>query len=150
MKIEFTKPPVNEVVLTTYFDPVLRGLKNEHIGLFWSWLASEFPRVEQNAPLSPSNSQNEDLVGSGEVFPMPRYWFVSGDRSEVIQVHKYAFTYNWRNIGNNPYPGFHDQIKPSFDNYSDLLRRFLREHTEDAAPVVNRCQLTYGRHHRAR
>ena len=143
MRIKLSNPPVNEVVLTTYFDPVLKGLRNEHIGLFWSSVASEFPRVEQNPPLSISNNQGEALVGSDEVFPMPRYWFISKDRSEVIQAHKQAFTYNWRNVGNDPYPGFHDQVKPAFDKYSDLFVRFLRDHTEDAAPAVNRCELTY-------
>ena len=143
MRIELTNPPVNEVVLTMHFDPVLKGFKSEHVGLFWSWVASEFPIVEQHPPLTITNAQGDDLVDPGEVFPMPRYWFISEDRSELIQVHKQAFTYNWRNVGENPYPGFLEKVKPGFDKYSDLLLQFLRDHTEEASPAVNRCALTY-------
>lgn len=143
MKIELTNPPVNEVVLTMHFDPVLKGFKSEHVGLFWSAVASEFPIVEQHPPLSISNAQGDDLVDPGEVFPMPRYWFISEDRSELIQVHKQAFTYNWRNVGENPYPGFDQRIKPAFDKYGDMFLQFLSEHTEQALPRVNRCALTY-------
>ena len=124
MRIELTNPPVNEVVLTTYFDPVLTGFKSEHVGLFWSLIASGFPHVEQNPPLAPSNDEGDDLVGPGEIFPMPRYWFVSEDHSEVIQVHKKAFTYNWRNVGNNPYPGFHEQVKPVLTNIENCFYGF--------------------------
>ena len=143
MKIELTNPPVNEVVLTMHFDPVLKGFKSEHVGLFWSSVASEFPIVEQHPPLSISNAQGDDLVDPGEIFPMARYWFISDDRSEVIQVHKQAFTYNWRNVGENPYPGFFETVKPRFEKFSDLLLGFLQDHIEEATPTVNRCALTY-------
>ena len=143
MRIELTNPPVNEVVLTMHFDPPLKGFKSEHVGLFWSRVASEFPIVEQHPPLSISNDQGDNLVDPGEIFPMPRYWFISEDHSELIQVHKQAFTYNWRNVGENPYPGFLEKVKPGFDKYSDLLLQFLRDHTEEASPAVNRCALTY-------
>ena len=141
--MRLSNPPVNEVVLTTYFDPVLKDLKNEHIGLFWSSIASQFPRVEQKPPLSISNDQDDAIVSPDEFFPMPRFWFISRDSSEVVQVHKQAFTYNWRNIREAAYPGFHERIKPAFDTYSDKFVRFLREFTDGASPVVSRCELTY-------
>ncbi len=143
MRIQLSNPPVNEVILTVYFDPVLKDFKNEHVGLFWSSIASEFPRVEQKMPLSIANGQDDSFGSADEFFPMPRYWFVSRDSSEVIQVHKQAFTYNWRNVRETTYPGFHERVKPAFDAHSDAFARFLRENTPGAAPVVGRCELTY-------
>ena len=143
MRIRLTNPPVTEVVLTVYFDPVLKSLRNEHVGRFWSSIESEFPRVEQKPPLSVSNDESDGLVVSDEVFPMPRFWFISRDNTEVVQIHKQAFTYNWRNYSDNPYPGFHERVMPAFDRYSEELVKFLRGHTNEHEPLVNRCELTY-------
>ena len=143
MRIRLSNPPVTEVVLTTYFDPILRSLKNEHVGRFWSTIELDFPRVEQKPPLSISNDQSDGLVSPDEIFPMPRYWFISKDSSEVIQIHKQAFTYNWRNFSDNAYPGFHERVMPAFDKYSQAFINFLRDHTGENEPQVNKCELTY-------
>ena len=49
--ITFENPPVNEVVISTYFNPPLSDFRNEHIGLFWERIRGEFPIVRQQLPV---------------------------------------------------------------------------------------------------
>jgi hypothetical protein len=36
------------------------------------------------------------IDGPGEVFPLPRFWFVAKDEATLLQVQKNAFLFNWR------------------------------------------------------
>ena len=93
MEISFARPPINEVVMSMFFNRPLEGFRSEHLGLFWEKIREDFPRVRQQIPLARSIGA---AVGPDEVTPMPRYWFIAADDTTIIQIQKDAFIYNWR------------------------------------------------------
>ena len=131
----FRKPPVNEVVVATYFNPPLSDLRSEHIGLFWQEIKEDFPVAKQHLPVP-----NIELP-SDEPFPMPRYWFIADNKINLVQVQKHAFIFNWRRR-NEDYPGFHKGIKPAFDKYYGVFSEFVRTQV-NTNPVIDLCELTY-------
>ena len=134
--IAFENPPVNEVVVSTYFDPPLSDFRNEHVGLFWGLIKDEFPEVSQHIPVgfAPEVIDNE--------FPMPRYWFISENGINIIQIQQNAFMFNWRRRDEG-YPRFHRNIKPTFDKYYGFFSEFVRTRINDADPTIDRCELVY-------
>ena len=136
MHPDFKNPPINEVVIATYFSSPLSGLRTEHIGLFWAQIKNEFPSALQRPPVP-----LEELTAGSEVFPTPRYWFVSADDASLLQVQKSAFMFNWRRR-DDAYPRFRT-IKPQFDNYYNLFVNFARADLQSAEPTIDLCELTY-------
>ncbi len=136
MHPDFKNPPLNEVVIATYFSSPLSGLRTEHIGLFWAQIKNEFPSALQRPPVP-----LEELTAGSEVFPTPRYWFVSADDASLLQVQKSAFMFNWRRR-DDAYPRFRT-IKPQFDNYYNLFVNFARADLQSAEPTIDLCELTY-------
>ena len=135
--IAFRNPPINEVVVSTYFNPPLSDLRSEHIGLFWKEIKQDFPVVSQQPPVG-----NRLDVGSGEPFPMPRYWFIADNEINLIQVQKNAFMFNWRRRGKE-YPKYYNDIKPNFDKYYGMFSEFIRTQIEIGEPNIDLCELTY-------
>ena len=142
--IAFKKPPVDEVVVSTYFNPPLSDLRSEHIGLFWGKIKRDFPVVSQQPPVMIQQSPVEMVqsINADEPFPMPRYWIVSEDETELIQIQKNAFMFNWRRR-NDEYPRFHRSIKPAFDGYYGLFSEFVRTEINMTEPLIDLCELTY-------
>lgn len=134
----FDNPPVYEVIVAVYFDPPVVDFKSQHVGLFWERIKERFPVVHQQAPLGVSG-----VMSSEEPFPMPGYWFVAADDVNIVQVQKEAFLFNWRRRNANRYPGFHDGVKPSFDQVYDEFEEFLMEEVGVAEVPVGLCELTY-------
>ncbi len=137
MSIAFKNPPINEVVIATYFNPPLSDLRSEHIGLFWEKIRNEFPVVRQQPPVGTGLA-----VVANEIFPMPRYWFIADDGINLIQIQQNAFMFNWRRRGGE-YPRFHRNIKPTFDKYYGLFSEFIRREINTAEPAIDLCELTY-------
>jgi uncharacterized protein (TIGR04255 family) len=135
--IAFENPPVDEVVVSTYFNPPLSDFRSEHVGLFWEEIMNEFPVVRQQLPVGTGPGAIAD-----ELFPMPRYWFIAGNEINLIQIQKNAFMFNWRRR-DEEYPRFHDNIKPAFDKYYGLFNEFIRKTIEIAELSVDLCELTY-------
>lgn len=139
MSITFENPPINEVVIGTYFNPPLNGLRSEHIGLFWEKIKKDFPVVQQQNPImQPQHSVAVDA----EVFPLPRYWFVGSDEVNLIQIQKNAFLYNWRRR-NKEYPRFHESIKPAFDKWYGIYTDFIQNEVGEDEPRSDIYELTY-------
>lgn len=133
MSVYFRKPPVNEVVIATSFDPVLE-LRSEHIGLFWARIRKYFPTVHQHPPVGIESFSND-------IFPMPRYWFTSKDETIVIQIQKSAIMFNWRRT-DSAYPRYRS-IKPKFDDYYAMFEEFIRNEVFQDELTINLCELTY-------
>ena len=142
MPLEFNRPPVNEVVIGVHFDRTMSAFRNQHIGLFWEKIRHEFANVQQHPPLGISIDIGSPQIAD-ELFPMPRYWFISNDDIYVIQVEKGAFIFNWRRRGTNPYPGFYESIKPSFDKYYYLFDEFARRELGIPNISIRSCELSY-------
>ena len=142
MAIEVNNPPINEVVLATYFKPPIADLRNEHIGLLWEKIRYDFPTVQQQPPLSPRPGNELNLLGT-EFFPMPRYWFIGLDDTYVIQVQKDVFIFNWRRRGSSAYPRFDSNIKPTFDMNYNIFAEFVRTELNQPSLSIELCELTY-------
>ena len=133
MKVRFKNPPINELVIGAYFDPPLTALRNEHIGLLWSQMREEFPTVEQRPPIGGVAEGQEAIITiGGELMVMPRFWFVSEDEINLIQVQKGAFLFNWRKR-KTEYPHFSEHLKPYFDRYFTMFDEFIGEEVNPRA-----------------
>lgn len=139
MNIKFQNPPINELVLATYFSPPVFSLRNEHIGLFWSKIRDQFPTVVQKPTIGGLDAFEQ--IGD-EVFPMPRYWFIAGDEINLLQLQKNAFMLNWRRH-DTEYPHFHEHLKPAFDKYFSVFSDFVTKETDTSALSIDLCELTY-------
>ena len=133
----FANPPVNEVIVSTYFDPPLTELRSEHIGLFWAEIRDEFTQVKQQPPLPGRQS-----IVANETFPMPRYWFIANNEINLIQIQRNAFIFNWRRRDED-YPRYHHDIKVNFDKYYGLFTKYLDEKDIATEPTVDMCELSY-------
>ena len=139
MSVKFENPPINEVVMGVYFSEPVLDLRSQHIGLFWSKVREQFPSVEQRNPAGGIEALN---VSAGEVFPMPRYWFISQDGTDLLQVQRNALLMNWRNK-DTEYPGFHEHLEPKFDKcFKDFLK-FIQNETSVNDLTIDLCELTY-------
>jgi len=138
MKIKFDNPPINELVIATYFSPSLADLRAEHIGLFWSSIQKSFPRSQNAVPIG-----GTDIIGlgPGDIFPLPRFWFISEDDTTLIQIQKNAFLFNWRKKESD-YPHF-ENVKEQFDKYFLEFEKFLKDFVGIDKVYIDHCELTY-------
>ena len=147
MTIRFEKPPINEVVIATFFNPPLFALRNEHVGLFWSKIRQQFPQAKQQQPVGAAalgftGSDEAIRQGGNDVFPMPRFWFVAEDDTQLVQLQKNAFMFNWRNREAD-YPRYAERLKPAFDRYYTMFEDFARNEAGIPELKVGTCELTY-------
>lgn len=133
MKIDFERPPINEVSIGMQFAPLI-NFRSEHVGLFWSGLRADFPQTQQVPPIG-------NVAALGDIFPIPRFWFISKDDATLVQIQKGGFWFNWRLRGEE-YPRFENVFK-SFQRYRNDFVRFLTENLLAARLDQVRYQLTY-------
>ena len=97
---DFERPPLNELVLSVQFASV--PFQNFHSGLLWQRFANEYPRVEEQPPIEPvfetfGALQAREHRLTLQLMPMPatmRYWFVSPDGDELLQVQSDRLIHN--------------------------------------------------------
>lgn len=136
-KLAFRTPPLVEVSFGLFFEQVA-GMSSAHFGRFWSTIAGTFPET-----------QDQLMVGlpkgvAGNLFPLPRVWFVHKDRALLIQLQTDRFYLNWRRIPGGEYPRF-GQMLPLFSDYVNRWRKFVDE--SGIGPLhINKCELTYVNH----
>ena len=136
MRLKFRKPPVDELVIGSYFPPI-EQLQAQHIGLFWAGIIDELPTCVQQPPLV------EILQNESEIFPLPRFWFISADDAILIQVQRNAFIANWRRRGENAtYPHF-ETISEFFGAQFNNFRTFAKERLGFEMQQVASLELAY-------
>lgn len=146
----FSAPPLQEVAVSVQFEPLQRLVVPE-IGLLWQHYGSKYHHVEQH-PLLPSRIERIGVrqpVNRKPTFQLldgpvlPRVWFLSEDKRELIQIQQDRFVRNWRKLEkDDDYPRYDDHIRPEF--LSDL-RDFCEFVSENAIGdiVPNQCEVTY-------
>jgi uncharacterized protein (TIGR04255 family) len=137
-RVKFSNAPINELVIAIYYAP-LYEFKAQHIGMFWDTIRDRHPICEQQPPISFFGLQSD---ASGEIFPLPRFWFHSGQGTPLVQIQRDAFIFNWRSDGTNKYPHYDDvkkQFVVEFTNY----RTFIQDVIKQELNTVNRYELTY-------
>lgn len=143
---KFDLPPVNEVVMSVQFEPVL-GLTIAHLAAWWQDEARQrYPKVQERPPVDAQVEQFDiggptfSLQFGGGVAPVALWLFNEAD-TELVQLQANRFTRNWTRGSNDDYPSY-AALKPRFDE--DF--RSFREHLlrQELPPLVaTQCELTY-------
>lgn len=145
---DFANPPVVEVALAIQFgSPIFDPLV---LGSYWARIRGEFPLREEQPPLPPMH-EDFGVPALGDPIrvellnrpPMPRYWFMSADQSELIQVQRDRFALNWRKTpGAEDYPRY-----PKLRERLEVrLRQLLATLDADVATTPDWCEVTYINH----
>jgi uncharacterized protein (TIGR04255 family) len=146
--LEFEEPPLSEVSFSVQFED---DVVDEVIVLsrFGPQIQSWFPKLEKQTPIPRASEQFEvpppELGTPFQLLtgpPSGRYWFVSDDDTQVVQVQPDRFIFNWRRVvGDEEYPHF-DVLYPRF---KELLQIFLEvvEKERGITPVPAWCELAY-------
>lgn len=139
MTISFSAPPINEVIVGKTFEPLARFLV-PHYGRFWDLIQDEFPGCEHAMPLIDPGA--EPLFDRANGSMLPRVWFVSGDKTRLLQLQGDRFHCNWRQTdGAQAYARF-ETIFAAYQKYAELFRTFLLGQI-NAELATRRCELTY-------
>lgn len=147
---DYDQPPVTEVALGVQFES-LPGLNTVEVGALWERFARKYPLTEDQPLLSPAIEVPMPDIGRsrirlqlGEVAAV-RSWFLSRDRSRLIQVQRDRLLHNWRrDEGDGLYPRYSALLK-SFRSAYTTLDRFVKER-ELGEIVVQQCEVTYINH----
>jgi uncharacterized protein (TIGR04255 family) len=143
----YGKPPVVEVVSGVMFDPI-PGFKLPLVGKFWSEALLDFPVVDEQPPLAPVM----EILGRGpgvmfiaEPAPVPRVWFTSRNKDQVIQVQRDRFLCNWRKVSpDHEYPRFR-KVFEFFETKLASFEQFIRTDC-NASPIPRQYELSYVNH----
>jgi len=121
MRLKFRRPPLDELVVASYFQPV-QPLQSQHVGLFWASVIDRFPKCTQSNPV-------RDMVQfEDEPFPMPRFWLISDDDAYLVQIQKTAFIANWRRrVNGSEYESYEGMKKFFYDNFSRFRKFTLKQ-----------------------
>lgn len=146
---DFENPPLNEVVLGVQFSPP-KGYQQIYAGEVWNLFRSEFPKVEEHHPLAPV-FETFGLPKSGRlgIIKGPshdRFWFLSQNGDELIQLQQDRLLHNWRKVGDqeNEYPRFESMIK-SFNEELEKLEGYLNDLSPQEL-TINQCEISYINH----
>jgi uncharacterized protein (TIGR04255 family) len=146
---DFELPPVIEVALSMQFDALL-DLRAIHLGDLWDIFGrSDFPSTEEQPPLPPqfekagsSRGLLPPQIQILNVPPLPRYFFISGSGSEIIQIQQDRFVYNWRKReGSDVYPRF-EAVEAKFEEYATRLLGYISRKNLGNVRVTQ-AELTY-------
>lgn len=141
---EFNAPPVVEVALGVQFRilPALRGLALAPLRERWR---QQYPRIEEQPPLPSavgSGSPGEPFVQLNIGLPSMRYWFLSSDGSDLVQIQQDRLSVNWREAeSSSPYPRY-PSIRKAFEDRFRELQEFIAQ--EELGSIrVTQAELEY-------
>lgn len=107
---EFDRPPVVEMALGIQFQPLfgLRGISLSPLREVWR---ERYPLVEEVPPLPPGVERvGGQPLGVQLAFgpgPALRYWFMSDDGADLVQLQNDRLIINWRSVGDGrTYPRY--------------------------------------------
>lgn len=147
---EYDHPPVVEVAASVQFRSIdtLDAVKLSQI---WARFRDRFPGTDIHAALDHVIEGSSPLPGQSppvsiqSSFPIPRLWFLSEDRTQLIQIQRDRLVVNWRQLDRSTpylrYAGLRDLLIQSLHSLSE----FLREEGH-AGIVPNQAELTYVNH----
>jgi uncharacterized protein (TIGR04255 family) len=150
---EFERPPVAEVVLGIQFDPLV-GMASAYLGAIWELFRDKFPHTVDQSPLTAvferidARPESHGIEVNLDLFrrpPLPRCWFISEDKAEVLQLQEDRFHHNWRRVDSGRrYPRY-ATIRRRFEAEAYRLSEFItEEQLGDFVP--NQCEITYINH----
>ena len=152
-RIDFSAPPINEVVLGVQSDTL--GMTVPFLGLFWAEVRHDYPRMEVHPPLEPVierfGDRPETVAPMGLGFRLlekpetPRCWFLDQPGNRLIQVQQDRLVHNWRQVkDDDPYPRY-KSVRATFEREYQRLSAFIaRERIGEMIP--QQCEATYINH----
>ena len=146
-KLDFENPPIEEIVLSILFKSLDRLLAT-YLGEIWQ----EFKRIGfvqavERPPVPPVVEKFSNPVGNaelrvGNVPDIPRTLFIYKDQTEIIQVQRDRFTFNWRKTETHSiYPGFSTIFKKFEGFYRHFCQTIEKLEIGTVAPL--QYELTY-------
>jgi uncharacterized protein (TIGR04255 family) len=148
---DFGAPPVTEVVLGVQFNSLDR-LKAPHLGLVWEVFRDRFGEIEERPPVDPAFETFPEK-GAGAAMALaqfqlisgvqtPRVLFMSGKKTELLQVQRDRFMHNWRKVEDaDVYPRFEKLLATFLACYGEFDALVKREGLGTIVP--NQCEITY-------
>ena len=149
---DFANPPVVETVLSVQFEP-LSQMRAAHFGLFWGQIRERYPKTEERPSLDPVIERFPEpaprRVGFQfpvlEVPPLPRFWFIHRNETELIQLQADRFIKNWRKSGEgDSYPRY-EKLRGWFEQEFEEFQKFVKKEMLGSIEV-NQCEVTYVNH----
>jgi uncharacterized protein (TIGR04255 family) len=147
---EYDHPPLNEVSIGVQFQQ-LKNLHSANLGLYWGTIKELFPLSEDQLALAHAVEQEalQPVASVAEIrpltFPFIRSWFLSREKTELLQVQADRFHRNWRRIvGDETYPRFQNLLQ-DFEREWQGFVQFLGRN-EIGEPIIDQCELTYVNH----
>ncbi len=126
-KLDFARPPVEEVVLNVLFNPLDRLLA-PHLGEIWQEFKKDgFAHIVERPPVVPAVEMSvpaqDAQVRFSDAPDLARIWFIHKTDTEIIQVQRDRFTFNWREAGpDQGYPGF----SAIYEKFEGFYTRFTQ------------------------
>lgn len=145
---DFIHPPITEVALSMQFED-LSNFRAIHLGALWERFSrQDFPIAEEQPPVPASLEPlgiPQVAVPQFQVLnipPMPRYLFLSGTESYIVQVQQDRLTVNWRRRSPQDfYPRF-PAVLAKFEDLAGRFEAFLRSE-ELGSLRVAQAEVTY-------
>ena len=137
---DFAHPPVVEVALGVEFAPL--GFGAIDLGDLRDRWRADYPEVQEQGPLPPSTDEEAGAVPviSFGPPPMNRHWFLSTDRTRLLQVQQDRLVLNWRRAAG-------DDGYPRYPTLRDMFRQHLEEFEAFASAYgelrIARAEVTY-------
>jgi len=146
---EFANPPISEVALSVEFTAIDEW-RPAHAGLYWAQIKSEYPLTEAQPPLASQIERFGERLPQvpAVIFDMAdpnaiRSWFLSDDRTKLIQVQRDRFVVNWRKMtGTEVYPRYEREMRPRFEREWRRFEKFLQEESLGSLRA-RQCEITY-------
>ncbi len=144
----FERPPLDELVLSLQFADL--PFKNYHAGLLWQKFADHYPKVEEQAPIAPvfetfgapraaAELQQIRLLSPDDTL---RYWFISADNNQLLQVQRDRLIHNWRRkLPTDEYPRY-EAVRERFEADINTAVDFFRAY-QLGEIRCNQCEVSY-------
>lgn len=136
---DFESPPLQEVVCGVRF--ALKPLSIENILDLRSKFEDDYPEIQIAAPLPSPNTTRDVVLTLSTGSEMPRFWFISKNGDQLVQVQGDLFYVNWRKRKPSRYPRF-KTIFEEFQRSYHLFEAYCEE--KGLGPIVlEACELSY-------
>jgi uncharacterized protein (TIGR04255 family) len=149
---QFRKPPVNEVILSSQFEP-LPLMRAVHIGTFWEKIRTRYPRTEEHPPVEPTIEmygtpkllRPEVRLELVDQIKVPRIWMLDSSGAHLVQVQTDRLIQNWRQVdGVGDYPRY-PAVRAQFGETHAAFAQFVA--AESLGEIAfNQCEVTYVNH----
>jgi uncharacterized protein (TIGR04255 family) len=144
---DFLHPPVDEVALSIQFPPI-PGFNLQHFGAYWQGIRADFPRFEVQQPIpnvtetfGPNPLRHQLKLA---LLPLPeiRAWYIAQTGTNLIQIQRDRFVYNWRKVtGAEMYPRY-PAIREALEREWRRFCGFLKDEGLQR-PKVDQCEVVY-------